>query len=89
MMRKINIGIIGFGTIGSGVLKILQDNSDVIRKRLGAIVEVVKIADLDITSDRGVRVDSKLLTTEVQDVIKHPEVDVIVELIEVMNQQDL
>jgi homoserine dehydrogenase len=80
-MRKINIGIIGFGTIGSGVLKILQDNSDVIRKRLGAIVEVVKIADLDIKSDRGVRVDPKLLTTEAQNVIKHPEVDIVVELI--------
>ena len=81
MMRKINIGIIGFGTIGSGVLKILQDNSDVIRKRLGTIVEVVKIADLDITSDRGVRVDPQLLTTQAQDVIKNPEVDVVVELI--------
>ena len=89
MMRKINIGIIGFGTIGSGVLKILQDNSDVIRKRLGTIVEVVKIADLDITSDRGVRVDPQLLTTQAQDVIKNPEVDVVVELIEAMNQQDL
>ena len=81
MMRKINVGIIGFGTIGSGVLKILQDNSDVIRKRLGTIVEVVKIADLDITSDRGVRVDPQLLTTQAQDVIKNPEVDVVVELI--------
>ena len=81
MMRKINIGIIGFGTIGSGVLKILQDNSDVIRKRLGTIVEVVKIADLDITSDRGVRVDPQLLTTQAQEVIKNPEVDVVVELI--------
>ena len=81
MMRKINIGIIGFGTIGSGVLKILQDNSDVIRDRLGAIVEVVKIADLDITSDRGVRVDPKLLTTQAEEIIKHSEVDVVVELI--------
>ncbi|MBT6295616.1 MAG: homoserine dehydrogenase, partial [Nitrospina sp.] len=81
MMRKINIGIIGFGTIGSGVLKILQDNSDVIRKRLGTIVEVVKIADLDITSDRGVRVDPKLLTTQAEEIIKHSEVDVVVELI--------
>ena len=81
MMRKINVGIIGFGTIGSGVIKILQDNGDIIRKRLGATVEVVKIADLDITADRGIKVDPKLLTTDAQEVISHPEVNIVVELI--------
>ena len=81
MMRKIKVGIVGFGTIGSGVIKILQDNGDIIRKRLGATVEVVKIADLDITADRGIKVDPKLLTTDAQEVINHPEVNVVVELI--------
>ncbi len=81
MMRKIKVGIVGFGTIGSGVIKILQDNGDIIRKRLGATVEVVKIADLDITTDRGIKVDPKLLTTDAQEVINHPEVNVVVELI--------
>ena len=81
MMRKISVGIIGFGTIGSGVVKILQDNSDIIKKRLGIIVEVTKIADLDITTDRGIKIDPKILTTDAQEVINHPEVNVIVELI--------
>jgi len=81
MMRKISVGIIGFGTIGSGVVKILQDNSDIIKKRLGVIVEVAKIADLDITTDRGIKVNPKILTTDAQEVINHPEVNVIVELI--------
>ncbi len=81
MMRKIKVGIVGFGTIGSGVIKILQDNGNIIRKRLGATVEVVKIADLDITADRGIKVDPKLLTTDAQEVINHPEVNVVVELI--------
>ena len=81
MMRKISVGIIGFGTIGSGVVKILQDNSDIIKKRLGVIVEVIKIADLDITTDRGIKVNPKILTTDAQEVINHPEVNVIVELI--------
>ena len=81
MMRKISVGIIGFGTIGSGVVKILQDNSDIIKKRLGVIVEVTKIADLDITTDRGIKVNPKILTTDAQEVINHPEVNVIVELI--------
>ena len=81
MIRKISVGIIGFGTIGSGVVKILQDNSDIIKKRLGVIVEVTKIADLDITTDRGIKVNPKILTTDAQEVINHPEVNVIVELI--------
>ena len=81
MMRKISVGIIGFGTIGSGVVKILQDNSDIIKKRLGVVVEVTKIADLDITTDRGIKVNPKILTTDAQEVINHPEVNVIVELI--------
>ncbi|SVC60878.1 uncharacterized protein METZ01_LOCUS313732, partial [marine metagenome] len=80
MMRKINVGIIGFGTIGSGVHKILQENRDIISKRLGAIVEVVKIADLDITTDRGVKVDSGILTSDAQEIIKNSKVNIVVEL---------
>ena len=79
-MRKIKVGIIGFGTIGSGVVKILASSRDLIRQRLGAEVEVVKIADLDITSDRGVEVNSGLLTTDAKEVIDNPDVDVVVEL---------
>jgi homoserine dehydrogenase len=80
-MRKINVGIIGFGTIGSGVCKILQENRDIISKRLGANIEVVRIADLDITTDRGVKVDPELLTKDAQEVLKNSKVDIVVELI--------
>jgi hypothetical protein len=80
-MRNINIGIIGFGTIGSGVVKILNTNGDIIKKRLGAEIKLVKIADLDTETDRGVKIGSELLTSDAQEVIKHPEVDVVVELI--------
>jgi len=79
-MRKIKVGIIGFGTIGSGVVKILASSRDLIRQRLGAEVEVIKIADLDITSDRGVEVNSSLLTTDAKEVIDNPDVNVVVEL---------
>lgn len=52
-MDSIKLGIIGFGTIGSSVVKILQQNGDQISQRLGANLELVKVADLDITTDRG------------------------------------
>ena len=81
MMKTIKVGLIGFGTIGCGVVKILQDNQDIIQDRLGASVEVVKIADLDITTDRGVKVESGVLTTNIDEVLDHQDIDVVVELI--------
>ena len=72
--------MIGFGTIGCGVVKILQDNQNIIKDRLGASVDVIKIADLDITTDRGVKVELGILTTDANEVLDHPEVDIVVEL---------
>ena len=47
-MKSIKVGLIGFGIIGTGVVKVLSDNGDTIPKRLGASVDLVKIADLDV-----------------------------------------
>jgi homoserine dehydrogenase len=81
MKNGINIGLLGFGTIGTGVVRVLQKNADVLQQRLGAPVELLKIADLDITTDRGVQVEQGILTTNVEDVISHPEIDLVIELI--------
>ncbi|PIP71952.1 MAG: homoserine dehydrogenase, partial [Nitrospinae bacterium CG22_combo_CG10-13_8_21_14_all_47_10] len=62
-MKMVKVGMIGFGTIGAGVAKILTQNSEIIKKRLGAGVELVKVADLDITTDRGVKLADGVLTT--------------------------
>lgn len=80
-MRKITIGIIGFGTIGTGVLKILRGNAALIQERLGASVTVKKIADLDIRRDRGIRVAPGMLTTDARSIIDDPSIDLVVELI--------
>lgn len=73
--------MIGFGTIGAGVATILSQNKEIIKKRLGAEVELVKVADLDITTDRGVKLGSDVLTTSADEVINHPDIDVVIELI--------
>ena len=80
-MKKINVGLIGFGTIGVGVAKILAENQAIIQKRLGAAVCLAKIADLDITTDRGIAVNDGVLTTSVDDIIENPEIDIVIELI--------
>jgi homoserine dehydrogenase len=79
--KEINVGLIGFGTIGSGVVKVLQRNATLIEKRMGARLVLKKIADIDIVSDRGVKVRPGLLTKNVEEVLRAPEIDIVMELI--------
>jgi len=79
--KAINVGIIGFGTVGTGTARILIENADVIRRRLGAPVVLRKISDLDIKRDRGISLAGVELTTNARDVLADPEIDVVVELI--------
>ncbi len=81
MSKDISVGLIGFGTIGSGVVKLLQDNEELIRKRLGARLVIKKIADIDIETPRPVEVDRKILTKDVQEVLSDPEISIVVELV--------
>lgn len=80
-MNTIKVGLLGFGTIGTGVVRNFQRNSATIGKRLGHAVELVKIADLDVITDRGVQLEAGVLTTVVDDVISNPEIDIVIELI--------
>ncbi|HPX60594.1 MAG TPA: homoserine dehydrogenase [Deltaproteobacteria bacterium] len=80
-MSDIKVGLIGFGNIGAGVVKLLQENADVIRSKVGTGIVLKKIADRDITSDRGVKVDPACLTTDVNDIFDDPEISIVIELI--------
>ncbi len=80
-MREIRVGLIGFGTVGSGVVKCLHNNGKLIGARSGVQPVIHKIADLDIVTDRGVPIDKSLLTTNVSDVLDNPDIDVVVELV--------
>ncbi len=79
--KSITVGIIGFGTVGTGTARILLDNADVIRRRLGAPVILKTISDLDVKRDRGIKLDGVKLTANAQDVFTDPEIDIVVELI--------
>jgi len=79
-MREIKVGLIGFGTVGAGVVKILQQNSELIEKRMGAKVALKRIADIDVRTDRGVKVSPGLLTKRAEEVIGDPGIDIVMEL---------
>ena len=78
-MKEYKVGIIGFGTVGAGVAENLLANSDVIAKRTGVRPVLTKIADLDITTDRGVKIPDGVLTTDAMEVINN--CDIVVELV--------
>ncbi|MBN2466623.1 MAG: homoserine dehydrogenase [Deltaproteobacteria bacterium] len=80
-MKTIEIGVIGLGTIGTGVVKILRDNREIIEGRVGTKIMVSKIADLDTTTDRGISLDPSILTTNAMDIVNDPRISVVVELI--------
>lgn len=81
MKNHIAVGLIGFGTVGSGVAKILATNAGDIRRRLGIPLELRKVADLNIISDRGVTLAPNILTTDARQIFDDPEIDVVIELI--------
>jgi len=80
-MKTINLGLIGFGTIGTGVVKLLQKNMDLIQKRLGAKLVMKKIADIDVTSPRQVTIEKGLLTPDAAVILDDPEISIVIELI--------
>lgn len=79
--RPVGIGLIGFGTIGRGVVKVLARNGDVIAQRLGFPLKLVRIADLDTETDRGVDLAGIRFDSDSAGLIADPEVDIVIELI--------
>jgi homoserine dehydrogenase len=77
----VGVGIIGFGTVGSGVVRILLDNAAIIRRRVGVPLELVRIADLDVTRSRGIDLAPGILVNDAKRVLADPHVDIVVELI--------
>ncbi len=80
-MASIKVGLLGFGTVGAGVVKVLQENGGLLERRLGAPVELVRIVDLDIATPRPITVDPALLSTDAATVLDSPAIDIVIELI--------
>ena len=80
-MKEFGIGLLGFGTVGAGVIEGLQRNGDLIAARLGVRPVLRRVADIDLKRDRGVTVDKSLLTVDANAAIDDPAVHILVELV--------
>ncbi|MGF7117086.1 homoserine dehydrogenase [Methanobacterium oryzae] len=76
-----NVGLIGFGTIGAGVVETFNRNLDLMEQKVGTKIKLKKVVDLDIETDRGIEVDKSILSTDVNDILEDPEIDIVIELI--------
>ncbi|MDX2499873.1 MAG: homoserine dehydrogenase [Deltaproteobacteria bacterium] len=80
-MKQINIGLLGCGTVGTGVAKLLLENKALLTARVGADLNLKWVADIDIETDRGIAFPDGVLTTDAQQVLNDPEVDMVIEMI--------
>jgi len=80
-MKEVKIGLIGYGTIGQGVVKLLRENQKEIQARIGAKLVLVGVVDKDWKRPRKVSLPKGLRLNSAYQLIHHPEVDIIIELV--------
>ena len=78
---NVNIGLLGCGTVGASLCKLIDEQSDAIAERTGLKLAVVMVAVRDVSQSRDVPLDPSLFTNDSNSVIESPEVDVVVEVI--------
>ncbi|MDD5496785.1 MAG: homoserine dehydrogenase [Candidatus Omnitrophica bacterium] len=79
-MKKVKIGLIGFGTIGSGVVRVLRAKRAYLRDKTGVDLIISRICDKDLKTKRQVKVSRNILTKSISKVLYDPEIDIVVEL---------
>jgi len=80
-LEALQIGLAGFGTVGTGVAKILAEDAAWLERRAGIPLRLKRIADLDLERDRGISLEGVAASTCVEDILEDPEINVLIELI--------
>ena len=78
--KKVNVGLLGLGTVGGGVYKTIISNQETIRMRTGHEVEVSRILVRDLEKERQFDVDSRLLTLRAEDILQDESITVLLEV---------
>lgn len=80
MKNEINIGLLGFGVVGSGVAKILQEHQEDLQHKLGVTVKIKKVLVKNLFKERETVLPSDVFTADLDEVIGDPSIDIIVEV---------
>lgn len=81
MSNKINIGLIGFGTVGAGVARALLQKGRLLQESTGARLVLRRVCDKDFRRSRGFRLPAGLATTDPAVILRDPDIQIVVELI--------
>ncbi|HZG77983.1 MAG TPA: homoserine dehydrogenase [Paenibacillus sp.] len=79
-METIRIGLMGLGTVGSGVVRILNDHQDDLSRQTGSRIEIRKVLVQDMKKPRDIALPAELLTQDAEDIVASPDIDVVVEV---------
>lgn len=80
-MNEIKIGLLGCGTVGTGVARLLLENKDLIKNRVGAMLTLKWVADIDVETDRGIQFDNGVFINDAYKVVNDPDIDIVIEMI--------
>ncbi|MDD2177201.1 homoserine dehydrogenase [Acidovorax sp. D2M1] len=80
-MKPIQVGLLGIGTVGSGVFNVLQRNQDEISRRAGRGIQITMVADLDVARAKAVVGDGVQVVNDARAIIANPDIDIVIELI--------
>lgn len=81
MTKDIGIGLLGLGTVGSGVARVLRDKACRLAEQAGASLVLKKVLERDITKPRALKLEPRMLANHIDEVIADPEVDIVIEVI--------
>lgn len=79
-MKAISIGLLGLGTVGTGVVQIIESHQDKLMHQIGCPIKIDKILVNSLTKDRSINVESSKLTTNPDDILFNPDIDVVIEV---------
>ncbi|MEW6144924.1 MAG: homoserine dehydrogenase [Thermodesulfobacteriota bacterium] len=80
-MNVVNVGLIGAGTVGCGVIEVLRKNMDIIEKRTGIRINLKKIADIDPDRKRPVAIPRNKMTKDAGELLRDSSIQIIIELV--------
>jgi len=79
-MEAISIGLLGLGTVGTGVVKIIENHQDKLMHQVGCPVKIKKVLVQDIEKQRDVSIKKEMLTINAEDILEDQEIDVVIEV---------
>ena len=80
-MKEVSVGLVGFGTVGTGVAKILLEQGDALAERSGVRLKLKRVVDVDLEADRGVTLTEGVQTNRLEDILEDDEISCAVELV--------